>query len=224
MELFEACDTGVRNTIFLRFSSKQVPEPALQVQKLFELTRKRGYIDTPACESFFPVEIVCKAYPRHVKMAFTDPIRRWLQTPAAGETTKPLSYAIRFRARNNDRAHARDFIETIGEIVAPLMEQRMLRVDLEEPDVTVFVHVLGKLCYLGAVPRDLVRLSSPRLNIHACITQIGKQDKRPIETSRFHIDDDLARTRPEKRFRTLANAITDESRVFKPAGDSVEHT
>ncbi|KAK4532474.1 hypothetical protein CCYA_CCYA12G3331 [Cyanidiococcus yangmingshanensis] len=199
--LIEECDTGVRNTVFLRFTSEQAPAPALLVKLLFEQTRKQGYVGAPACESLFPVEVVCKAYPRHVGPALTDHISRWLQPNANTTTTQPVRFAVRFRSRNNDRVHAHDFIDAIVQAASPLFERSLVRVDLVEPDVIVFAHVLGKLCYLGAVSRELVTLSSPRLNIHACISGTHTLEKRTSGEIQANDGRGSERIWVKKRFR-----------------------
>lgn len=101
-----------------------------------------------------------------------------------------VSYAIQFRARNNTDARRLDYIHAIAACVRDQPsaanndddddkdddkagDAPCGRVDLNDPDVTLHVHVIGNVCYLGAVPRTLTAmsssLSSASLNIHSCI-------------------------------------------------------
>jgi len=181
-------DTGVRNTFFVRIELEQAPRPVELVKLLFEQTRKQGYVAVPSCESFFPIDVVCKAYTRHAALALADHVSAWLQAPMSGTHTKPCRFAVRFRSRNNDRVQAHDFIDVICRHAVPLIERGLARVDLTEPDVIIYVHILGKLCCCGAVPRELHHLSSPRLNIHACIPRLAVQEKRAFGEPRIHAE------------------------------------
>lgn len=125
------------------------------------------FSDTGKSQSRFiqrmlPVEISCKAYIDDIERALIankDLLSKHFAQ--ADKDADPPSYAIFYKARNNDHLRREDILRAVGDLI--VATNPMVKVDLEKPKKAILVEVLQTVACMSIV-EDYMEFS--KYNLH----------------------------------------------------------
>ncbi|KJH52326.1 THUMP domain protein [Dictyocaulus viviparus] len=134
--------TGVKNCIFVTVRDADVVDLAKRMVDYAQSSRQCRYL-----QRVLPVEETCGINLNEINDLITKCVSRHLRAKNDGSTP---SYALEYRARNNDTIKRVNILEMLGVAVNSIAPKA--KVDLNGADVTIMVNVLRKTVMVGGIP------------------------------------------------------------------------
>ncbi|MFH4980577.1 hypothetical protein AB6A40_007286 [Gnathostoma spinigerum] len=192
--------SGASHCLFFKLKGISGPKVHKVADKLVEMAT-----ESPCCRALqrvFPIEITCPVNIKNVREEVFKIINNYLLD--ADKEQSPPSFAVEFKARNNDLLRRTDVLDVVTEAFRSLSPNS--RVNLTKPEVTVLVQVVRKTVMLSCIRHFMER---KRMSLHPA------RNSDPVECSDIKenvIDEKLIPEETEKSVPSLPEKSLDDNR------------
>lgn len=105
-------------------------------------------------QRLLPILNTCKSYLEDIEKCLSaslDDLDAIKQSEEANQEPKPFKYCCVFKSSNNGNVKRDDVFRSVGNYLQSKNKQN--KVDFDEPDYVVLIHVICNICYLSFVKK-----------------------------------------------------------------------